>query len=515
MNEAFEQLLGYARGVWRRRWLVLGITWLVSLVGWVGVYFMKNEYQAQARLYVDTQSLLKPLLSGLAIQPNLEQRVSMITRTLLARPNLEKVARMTDLDIQAKGAREMEDLYKDLASRISLGGTTKENLYTISFVHPNPELGKKVVQSLLTIFTESSLGSTRKDLSSSQKFLSDQIAGYEAKLKEKNDQLEAFKRRNFGELPSQSGSTYYSRLNEANAAIEQAKLELDEANNRKKQLEEQLKGQEEILEVPGQATVATNSLLDGRISSLQTQLDNLRLKYTDLHPDILRVKQLIATLQEQKKQEEAAAAKSVSPTAAKAQNPVYQQLTIAIAEADANTASLRARVAQWEAKRKSLLQAIDRIPLLEAEYNELMRDYDVYKNNYSQLLARRESAALTGEVESKTDVVEFRVIDPPRASNEPVKPNRPLLISLVPLGGLAGGAGLAFVLAQLRPTVDGRRQLQKLTGLQLLGTVTRVETEGMRRHARRRGWMFAGASAALLLAYATLMTYYTLISAAA
>lgn len=515
MNETVEQLMGYVRGIWRRRWLVMGIAWLVSAVAWVAIYLMPNEYEAKARLYVDTQSLLKPLLSGLAVQPNLDQRIEMITRTLVSRPNLEKVARMTDLDIQAKGARETEDLYKDLNSRISLAGTTRENLYTISFVHSNPDLGKRVVQALLTIFTESSLGNTRKDLSSSQKFIQDQLSGYEAKLKEKEGQLEAFKRRNFGALPGQNSGDYYARLNEANANLEQARLELEEASNRKKQLEQQLEDQEETLSVPPPQTAAAGSVLDGRIATLQTQLDNLRLKYTDLHPDIVRVKQLIASLQEQKKREEDATVKNVSGAATKAQNPLYQQLSIAIAEADATVASLKARVNQWEAKRRKLAQSIDSIPRLEAEYAELVRDYDVYKTNYSQLLARRESAVITGEVESKTDAVEFRVIDPPRASNEPVKPNRPLLISLAPAGGLAGGLGLAFLLAQLRPTVDGRRQLQQLTGLQLLGAVSRVETEAMRRRKRYNGWLYTGAGAALLLAYATLMVYYMFISPAA
>ena len=102
MNEAVEQVLGYARGVWRRRMLVLIVAWLISLMGWVWVYLLENQYKAQARVYVDTQSLLRPLLSGLAVQPNVGQQVALMTRTLMSRPNLEKVARMTDLDLRAK-----------------------------------------------------------------------------------------------------------------------------------------------------------------------------------------------------------------------------------------------------------------------------------------------------------------------------------------------------------------------------------------------------------------------------
>ncbi len=522
MNEAFEQTLGYLRAIWRRRWVVLVTAWTVAMVGWVWVYLLENRYQAQARVYVDTQSLLRPLLSGLAVQPNVNQQVTMITRTITSRPNLEKVARMTDLDLRAKTPQQQEDLYKNLAKGVSLSGTDRENLYTISYQHSNPDLAKRIVQALLTIFTESSLGGSRKDLSNTQKFIEDQLKTYEAKLLEKEKQIEEFKRRNVGTMPGQ-GSDYYTKLNEISVALERAKLEHDEAANRKKQLEQQLEDQEEMLvtPAPGAQAAPTASALEGRIAALQSQIDNLRLRYTDIHPEITRTRQLIARLNEQKQQEEAAAlkaaqaAKGGAAAGIKAQNPIYQQLSIAIAEADANLASLKARVAQMQKKRGDLMGSVNRIPQIEAEYTQLMRDYDVYKANYTQLLTRRETASISGEVESKTDSVDFRVIDPPRVPNEPAWPNRPLLVTAVPLGGIVAGLGIAFLLAQLRPTVESRRQLRELTELPLLGMVTMIETDQSRKRQRRGSLMFAAGSAALLVALLTQLVYYLVLSPAA
>lgn len=512
MNEAIEQILGYLRGIWRRRLLVLVIAWLVAITGWVWVYLLENQYRAQARVYVDTQSLLRPLLSGLAVQPNVGQQVSMMTRTLMSRPNLEKVARMTDLDLRAKTPKQQEDLYRDMESRMSLQAN-KGNLYTIGYRHANPDLAKRVVQSLLTIFTESSLGGTRKDLSSSQKFIEDQLKSYEAKLMEKEKAIEEFKRRNVGTMPGQGGG-YYAKLNELNLAIEQATLSMEEAVNRKKQLETQLQDQEATVTAPTYVATPTTSALDGRIAALQNQLDNLRLRYTDLHPEIARTKQLIARIQEQKEQEQKPV-QGQSQAALKAQNPIYQQLTIAIAEADANVASLRARVGQMQKKRAALLQAVDRIPQIENEYNQLTRDYGVLKSNYGQLLARRETVVISSEVESKTDTVEFRVVDPPRVPNKPAWPNRPMLVSMVPLGGLGAGIVLAFLLSQLRPTVESRRQLRDLTEYPLLGMVTRVETESLRQRTRRTNLLYAVAIAGLVGAYLVQMVYYLFVSQAA
>jgi polysaccharide chain length determinant protein (PEP-CTERM system associated) len=520
MNESFDQVMGYVLAVWRRRWVVLITAWMIAVVGWVWVYLLENRYQAQARVYVDTQSLLRPLMAGLAVPPNFEQQVAMMTRTLTSRPNLEKVARMTDLDLRAKTPQQQEDLYRRLAAEIKLSGTNRENLYTIAYQHANPDLAKRVVQALLTIFTESSLGGARKDISNTQKFIEDQLKTYEARLLEKEKEVEEFKRRNVGTMPGQGGD-YYSKLSQVKQALEQAKLDLDEAANRKKQLQQQLEDQEEILVAPGPTAApvtATTSALDGRIGALQTQLDNLRLRYTDAHPDIARTKQLIARLQEQKKQEQDAFKAEVqgqSSSAVKAQNPVYQQLTIAIAEADANMASLKARVGQLERKGADLYRSVDRIPQIESEYIQLTRDLGIYQQKYREMVARRETAALSGEVESKTDVVDFRVVDPPRVPNQPAWPNRPLLVTTVPLGGIGAGLAVALLLGLMRPTVDSRRQLRDLTGVPLLGMVTMIETEQRRRQARRGNLMFMAGGVALGLALVAQLIYYLAISPAA
>ena len=303
------------------------------------------------------------------------------------------------------------------------------------------------------------------------------------------------------------------KLNEINLALEQAKHDLEEVSNRKKQLQQQLDDQDEVLSTPLPGG-ASATALDGRITALQTQVDNLRLRYTDLHPEITRTKQLIARLQDQKKQEEDAL-KAQPQAAIKAQNPVYQQLSIAIAEADANMASLKARVAQMQSKRNQLYQSVDRIPQIEAEYTQLTRDYEVYKSNYSSMLAKRETAALSSEVESKTDVVEFRVIDPPRVPSKPAWPNRPLLVVAVPIGGITLGLALAFLLAQIRPSIETRRQLTEITAYPLLGMVTMIETDASRGRKRRSNLIFTAGVGGLVLALLAQMIYYLVLSPAA
>ena len=89
MDELLQQVLGYLRAMWHRRWYGLAAAWLAAIIGVIVVYRIPNKYEASARVYVDTESLLRPLLGALAVQPNVDQQVGLISRTLLSRPNVE------------------------------------------------------------------------------------------------------------------------------------------------------------------------------------------------------------------------------------------------------------------------------------------------------------------------------------------------------------------------------------------------------------------------------------------
>ena len=510
MDQVLQQILGYAKATWHRRWWGVVVAWLVCIVGWTWVMMIPDRYQASARVYVDTQTLLRPLLTGLAVQPNVEQQINMMTRQLVSRPTLEKVARMTDLDVRAKTPQQTEAMLDGLAGKISIADAGRENLYTISYQDPSGDLAKKVVQSLLTIFVESSLGKTRQDISSSARFIEEQLLQYKQKLDDAENALKEFKQKHIGMMPGQGGD-YYAKLAETSAQLRQAQLDQQEAVNRRNQLKRQLADEEPELTAAA-AMAPAHSEIDGRIQALQQQLDQLHLKYTDLHPDIQATRRLMEKLEAQKKID--LAERKKDPAGTKIQNPVYQQLTIAIAEADATVSSLGARVAEYQSRFAALRNASNMIPQVEQEFTQLTRDYDVYRQNYDALLQRRESVTMSGEVESKTDTVDFRVIDPPFVPSQPAWPNRPLLLSLVTLGGLVAGVAVAFLLSQLRRTVTDRRALRELTGLPLLGAVSRVETDVSRRRKRKGLLTYFAALGSLIAAYGAVMVVQLVISRA-
>jgi polysaccharide chain length determinant protein (PEP-CTERM system associated) len=505
MHELFSQILAYVRGTWRYRWLALTVAWTVCIAGWMYVSQLPDEYRASARVHVDTESVLRPLLRGLAVDTNITQRVNLMTRTLLTRPNLEKVARMTDMHLQAGTEPEMEAVINRLRSRITIQGTDRENLYTLSYQDRNPQRAHAVVQALQTIFVESALGDTRIDSDMAQRFIDQQIAEYEQRLKAAEDRLADFRRENVGQLPGDRGD-YYQRLQRAQTELEEARFLLREAENRRDEVRRQLAGEEPSFGIMGGGVAGhpTTSALDARIDAMQRRLDEMLLTYTEQHPDVIALRRTIADLEKQKEEELALLAANRPEGLASPglqTNPVYQQMRIALSNAEVEVSSLRVRVQRNQEQVTELQRMVDIIPQIEAELQRLNRDYSVNRENYEQLLRRREAASISQSVEDRGDQVQFRVIEPARVPTSPSAPNRPALFAGVLLLGLAAGAGLAFVVAQLRPVFDDRKLLNALTGFPVLGTVSLVRDTRMRLRQRFELVSFASVTGALLVAY--------------
>lgn len=506
MDEILRQLTGYLRAIWQRRWIGLAAAWVVAVIGVVVVLRMPDKYEADARIHVDTQSVLKPLMSGIAVQPNIDQQVAILSRTLISRPNIEKLIRMADLDLKLKTKEEKEALIDELIKTLSIKSAGRDNLYILAYRDPEPQKAKRVIQSLTSIFVESSLGDKRKDSDTARKFIEEQIKVYETKLQEAEGRLKEFKLKNIA-MNLGEGKDYFARIGEVNTQLSQARLQLREAENSRDALKRQLAGEDPVLlpDAPELASSVSIPEIDGRIDALKRNLDALLQKYTDQHPDVTGTKRVIEQLEEQKRKEIAARKKAGPQVSSANANPVYQQLKVALGEAEANIASLRARVGEYEARQKAMADAAKRLPEIEAEFVQLNRDYEVHKKNYESLVARREAATISGEMEAASGVADFRLIDPPRVSPKPVAPNRYLLLSLVLLVSLSAGVAAGFIYSQVRPTVMDSRTLRDLTGLPLLGSVSMIASDETKRLERRDLMRFAGGAAGLLGSYGAAM----------
>lgn len=517
MNEIIEQMLGYLRGIWRNRWYALGCAWLICLIGWAVVFMLPDQYQSSARVFVNTQTILRPLLQGIAVEVSQDDHLVLITKTLLSRPNLEQVAYASGLYAQAMDRNVMDRLLNEFQEKIILSGPGRmgprgasDNLYKITFEDRDPQKAKDVVQAVLTVFEKNLTGGTLEESESAQRFLDEQIGQYQIRLIEAENRLKEFKLKNAGRMPSE-GQTYNARLQQLATDISAARLDLTQAENRRNSLQQQigealqqqLRGDSEVVVLP----------IDQRIQSLEQNLDELLIKFTEKHPDVSILRQSIAELKKQREQDRLRYAASLAESSGNLQsqsvNTVYQQLKIRLAEEEGNIVSLRTRVDEYMKRYKELQAQVSTLPQIEAELVALNRDYEVNRQQHDQLLARRQSAQLSQQAEQSRQEVLFKIIDPPQASQKPISPNRLLLITMMLVAGLGAGVGLAFLIAQLWPTFDSRRSLMRIADIPVFGSVDLVLSPVALRRERLLVVTYASSGGILLLIYAGLLIMET------
>lgn len=520
MDELIGQLSTTAKGMWKYRWLGLLVAWLMTGIGAAVVLLVPDKYEASARIFVDTQSILKPLMSGLAVQPNVDQQVAMLSRTLISRPNVEKLIRMADLDLKSQSRVAQEALIDELMKTLEIKNVGRDNLYVLSYRDTSPEKARRVVQSLVSIFVESSLGDTRKDSNTARKFIDEQIKTYVGKLEEAEARLKEFKLRNI-EIQGAEGVDMAGQLSAVGAQLDQARLELREAENARDAARRQLE-----LEKMQSADITSRSLLqesavslatpetDGRIEMQKRSLDALLQRFTEQHPDVANTRRLIQELEDLKKKEVQELRKTAmaSPQVVSMNSLAYQELNRVLANSEVQVAALRARVGEYGARLNRARALMKTAPQVEAEFAQLNRDYDINKKNYNDLVERRESAALSGDLESAAGVADFRLIDPPRASPKPVAPNRLLLMPLVLLFAVAAGLGAAGIASRLRAVFFDAGSLREAVGLPLLGSVTLVMNDAVTKKEKTDFRRFLGASTGLVGVFGAGMVVLSLMS---
>ena len=502
VQEIIAEVTDHIRGMWRFRWVVLLISWGVAIVGWYFVYAMPNIYQASARVSVDTNSLLPALTQGLTARENLMSEVDLVSKAMLTRPNLEAVARDTDLDLRAETPQQMELLVSGLQRRVKITGG-RDNVFSISYADANREKARDVVTSLLNTFVESSLGAQGDDADMTERAMTLEMQDHERRLLAAEASLADFKKQNLGYMPN-DGTDYYTRLQTAISAVSEMDRQIRLMRQRRDEISRQLEGEEPLFglmpSTPGQAIA--NCSHAGNIAQLQAQLSELLVDFTEKHPRIVILRETIATIEAQCATELAGMPDMpiVDPASQSLDtNPVYQNLRLQMSNAEVELAALQEQYRSSQRLVTRLRADVDKISQVETDLKQLNRDYGVVESRYQELLRRWETLQSKKRLDPVIDQVQFNILEPPFAPANPVAPNRSLLLTAVLIIALGAGAAIAFGLNQLKPVFFTRHSVTRVAGLPVLGSVSLISSPDDIVIKKRMAAVWAGASLSLVL----------------
>jgi polysaccharide chain length determinant protein (PEP-CTERM system associated) len=516
MFEFLREAAAQSTGMWRFRWHAVATAWVVGLILATVILLIPNTYRSQARVFVDTETVLRPLLTGLAVGTETATDLNLVSHALLSRGTLETVAKQTGYAQGAASGMQYEGMLERLRTSISIEGGGREQLYTISFHDPNAAMAQRVTQTFLDTFLQDTQGINQTDSENAQRFLEQQIAAYEKRLREAEARLADFKQRNVGLMP-ETDQDYFARMQASSTELAGLRDRLRTVIAKRNELQRQLEGEEPSFALAG-STEQAGGAFDARIEEQKRVLDQLLVQYTDKHPQVISVRENIAQLEAQR--DRAALEARSRPQAAASYsslntNPVYQNMKIGLSAAEVEIAALQNEIGAKEREAGRLRGLVNTIPEVEAELARLNRDYEVNRAQHAALLQRLQSARLTEDAEASKRDLKFRIVEPPLVPLWPIAPNRPLLFALALLLSLAAGGALMFVLNQIKPVFTTRHSLREFAKLPVLGTVARIPIDPESYALeRRQNVMLAATAGGLVLAF-ILVAVLTLVAPSA
>lgn len=497
-----EEVKDFLRGAWRYRWEAIALAWVGCLVTWWFVLSMPDIYRSVSRVHIDTEDSLQPLLAGMAIETNLLDDVKLILKSIISRPTLEKIAADSGLDLGDLEPAEEESLIRRLREDLVLS-LDREQVLEISFEHSNPNVAYAVVDVLIGIFVKDLVGNKRSDTKSAQDFLVKKLEEYEQLLADSEARLAEFKKRNIGQMPGQQGD-YYERLQAQMSELQDLDSRIKLTRQRRDALELQMAGEEPVFGVTAGSSQAGAATYP-QMAALEAELTQLRLAYTDSHPDVIRVKDLLEKMREEMAARESGA--SGQALSSLNQNPVYQQMKIQHSQAELELVQLETQRADKARTVANLKNRIDTIPEIEAELTRLNRNYSVYREQHDQLVARLEKARLSEDVEQSSTGLSFNLIDPPSVGSSPVGPNRALFST----AGLIVAIAIGLVFAALRniasPVFYSSQKLERAFKIPVIGAIKLIQSPQELRRTRAGAALFSVSFVALVGCYALIVLF--------
>lgn len=488
MNEvvALESLSNLARGIWRYRWPAMLAAWCIVLVGWPVAYLVSQpSFTAKAQVYIDTKSVLSPVLKGLTLPTNPSVQIGLMMRQLTARPNLERVIAEVGLDGDESDSTPSDIILETLRGSIVLtaertgSDTELTNFYSISYTSRDHEVATAVVQSLISAFAENTRAQVRADTDQAIRYLDNQIRARRAQIDDVERRLRDFQQHNLTALTLISGSAgYFEQLAAAQDQLRNVEIDIQKAKSRRAVLQAEIASTPTRIRVVGDDGMPMRTAQEQRLADLRDELDQSVLKYTESYPALRKLRERIANL-------ETEIARSPDPASTQA-NVLYDQLQLRMTDLVGTLAELEIQHDHYDQRVKRLQDQISTLPAIEADLNRLRDEHAKTVEGYQALIARRQMIDIGRNLsEEKGDArlgedFEFRVIEPPSVPVDStllaVWHKRLALAAGVLAVGLAGGIALAFGLVRLRPPIFGQRALGEITRLPVYGVISQVKT---------------------------------------
>lgn len=465
-----------AKSAWRRpAWLLLPIA-LGLAAAWGSIQMLTPVFRASTLVMVEKQKVPADYVKP-TVTMGMEERLSTIEQQITNRSNLEQIIQEMDLYPALRAQEPIEEVV-EVARRNLTVAKKGDSVFTIYFKHPDPVKAANTANRVADLFIQENLKLREDQAQGTSTFLESELNQTKAQLEQQEAKIAAFKQIHMGELPEQR-DTNLQQVGQLQDKLAINMEALDKAETRKIFLQRQISELSQMVVPPPTAAPAAPAG-PSRLEQLQAQLIELRSRYTERHPDVVRLKAEIEQLKKIESGEIQVTAAPPVPAAPRIDPALRAQLDAVDMEIRGLQAE-RARILSDTANYQARLESVPRV---EQELLSLTRDYDNIQKSYESLLAKRIDASLAQNLEKSRQSEQFTILEKAIPPSEPYWPNAALLLAI----GLAGGALIGVIAAFLRNQTDstfaeGDALQHAFPGVPVLATIPQLSMTGDDRAA--------------------------------
>jgi polysaccharide chain length determinant protein (PEP-CTERM system associated) len=457
------QIQEYLEIIWYRKWLlVVPIVVMVAITA-IGSKLLPNIYRGETLILVEPQKIPEEFVRS-TVSLDLDRRIGTLKEQLLSRTRLEKIIREVDLFPGANADTDMELLVGIMRGNIEVSVQARDS-FRIYFTGRDPYKVQLATNMLADTFIQENLRDREKQAVNTLSFLDTELEHTKKQLEEQEEKIRQFKQEHMGELPEQQEANQrkLDRLQEQLATVS---TELAQAENRKVVLQNAIADLSKTAISQGNGADLVS--IDTQIERLNAQLADLKLKYTDAHPDVKRVRAEISKLERQRQKDRSTPGDDDMQVTSQNRDLIRQ-----LRQVNLDIDTLRAERSRTRADISDVQVRVESAPEIESNLQILTRDYDKTKENHDDLLKKRQEAERSANLELKQKGEQFKVIDPARLPRSPFKPKRVRIVIFGFLLGAMIGFGSIFLAEHFDNSFRSAQEVEDVLGIAVLATVPR------------------------------------------
>ncbi len=481
----------------RRRWLIMVPLCIFLTLGFLHTLTSNKIYEASTTILIQPQRVPSNYVQSI-VTTDIVQRINTISQQILSRTNLEKIIKKFGL-YQDNEEMYTEDKVIGMRNRVVVTESTTRtrglDAFTISFTGSNPEIVEDVVNELANFFMNENLKARESQAIGTSEFLESELDKIKKKLEDREQILAVYRSQHLGGLPDEL-ETNLRTLDRLQLQHTDSLTALRDVQNAVARLKNQISRLREMAQSNTTATIqqdgtivesSTLSISEQQYEVDKRQLDDLLLKYTEKHPEVIRltknIEKIKIKIQEEKKEETRQNLAQATQTpegsyAASATNNILSQHEYNLKQLESDIFNLKANIREIEKTTIVYQKRVEDTPKREQELQSIQRDYNNIRASYSSLLARRLEAELAVNMEKKQKGEQFRIIDYARLPEKPISPNVKKLFIFSIAIGLGIGGGIIFLLESFNPAIRSERQIETGLGLPILASIPPLAQPG-------------------------------------